>query len=156
MSRALPTVPARVSEWCLPTPALPAAGMMPVEEVTGSQGATWALGQVLHGDIWAKPCSWSYPWGFFTSLRRSLVIALWTRSALQESGLPEGSLGRDPAPRIHSAVAADCMGASDVLARITVLLHLPFLLPYPLSPLISRRSIGSNTDTHTHTNVYNH
>lgn len=47
------------------SPALPAADVMPVEAVTGSHGARWALGQVLYGDVWAKPCSWSYPRGVF-------------------------------------------------------------------------------------------
>lgn len=83
------------SAWepCLPRPALPVAGMMPVEAGMGSHGATWALGQGLHGDFWAKPCFWSCPRNFSTSVRWSLVIVLWFSRALQGSGLAAGLLG---------------------------------------------------------------
>lgn len=34
---------------------------------TSGPSASWThLGQALHGDIWAKPSSWSYPRGFFS------------------------------------------------------------------------------------------
>lgn len=113
-----------------PAEALPAAGRMPREAGMGFHGGTRAPGHGLHGATWAKPCFWSYPRDFSTSV--SPVMALWFSSALQ--GLQKGSMGTEAhgaqlpllwGGRGHSG-SPRCAGQDKALLSLTCL-----LLPLP-------------------------